>query len=107
MPPPPEPPPPREVVTGKDGLFAFDNVPVSNVSITVRKAGYLDAWTLHRHADEPLGIYRADEELKPIVLRLAPAVSISGMLRDHNGVLIRKNTSISLWRLSAWGAGLL
>lgn len=102
LPPPPEPPPPRDVVTGKDGLFSFDNVPTSNVSVTAKKDGYLDAWPLHRHADEPFSIYLADEHLQPIVIRLAPAASISGVFRDHNGVLVRKNTIISLWRLGAW-----
>lgn len=102
LPPPPEPLPPREVITGEDGLFAFDNVPASNVSVTAKKDGYMNAWQLHRHADEPVGFYRADEHLKPIVLRLAPTASISGVLRHHNGVRIRKNTIISLWRLSAW-----
>jgi hypothetical protein len=50
LPPLPEPPPAEEVATGTDGLFAFDNVPASNVSITAKKAGYIDAWPLHRHA---------------------------------------------------------
>ncbi len=102
LPSPSEPSAPRETVTTKDGLFTFESVPTSNISITAKKAGYMDAWPLHRHADEPVGFYRAAEHMKPIVLRLAPTASISGVFRDHNGVLIRKNTIINLWRLSAW-----
>lgn len=98
----PEIPPPREVVTGEDGQFAFNNVPASNVSITAKKSGYMNAWEFRRHADDPIGLYQTGEHLTPIVLRLAPAASISGVFRDHNGALIQKNTIISLWRFGAW-----
>jgi hypothetical protein len=102
LPPPPEPPPAREIVTGKDGSFAFDNVPAKNFSITAEKTGYMDAWQIGRHADEPKIFFLAGEHMKPIVLRLAPTASITGVLRDHNGAVIQQNQIISLWRLLAW-----
>lgn len=101
-PPPHEPPPPQKVVTGKDGFFAFDNIPAKSVSITSEKAGYMNAWQIRRHASDQMGIYPAGEHMGPIVLRLARVASISGVFRDHNGALVRKNTIVSLWRLSAW-----
>jgi len=102
LPPPPEPPPAREMVTRKDGSFAFDDVPTRNISITAKKDGYMDAWQIGRHANEPTSVYLVGEHLEPILLRLAPAASISGVLRDHNGAVILQNQIISLYRLLAW-----
>src|SRR5262252_2904660 len=102
LPPPPEAPPPREIVTGDDGRFAFDNVQASNVSITAKKVGYFDVWQFRRRADDPMGLFLVGKHTRPIVIRLAPTASISGVLRDHNGTLIRKNQIISLWRLGTW-----
>lgn len=102
LPRPPEPPPPREIVTGKDGRFAFDEVPASNVAITAKKDVYIDAWPLHRHVYDPISLYTVSEHTELIILRLAPAASVSGVFRDHNGALIRKNQILRLWRLGAW-----
>ena len=99
---PPQPPPPMETVTGKDGRFVFNNVPARNISISAKKANYLDAWPLHRHASEPAGPSLIGKDVKPFVIRLAPAASISGAFRDHSGSPIRKNQFINLWRLGAW-----
>jgi hypothetical protein len=102
LPPPPEPLPTQEVLTGENGRFVFENVPPRNISITAKKDGYLDAWPLHRHADEPKSILLVSEHMEPIAVRLAPAASISGVFRDHNGAVILRNQIISLWRLTAW-----
>jgi hypothetical protein len=98
-----KPEPPRETVTGADGSFAFDNVPEKDISVTAIKPGYFDAWNARRHPDEPPGTYSVKDLRGPITLRLAPEASISGILRDHNGNLERKETYVSLWRLASWG----
>jgi hypothetical protein len=90
------------MVTGKDGRFAFDGVPARNISMTATKDGYMDAWPINRHANEPMSFYLVGEHLESILLRLAPAASISGVLRDHNDAVILKNQIISLWRQGAW-----
>src|SRR5262245_6243175 len=51
LPPPPEPPPAREMVTGRDGRFVFDDVPAREISITAKKDRYMDAWQIGRHAN--------------------------------------------------------
>jgi hypothetical protein len=100
LPPPPEPIPPREMVTRTDGRFAFDDVPATRVSITTSKAGYLDVWPIR--ASDRHGVYLVSEQTSSILLRLAPAASISGTLHDHNGRPIIKDAGVTLWRLGDW-----
>jgi len=98
--PPQEPEPTRETITRADGRFAFDDIPATSVSVTTSKAGYLDVWPTH--ASDRHGLYRVGEQTGPIILRLAPAASISGTLRDHNGKPVTKDASVTLWRLGDW-----
>jgi protocatechuate 3,4-dioxygenase beta subunit len=101
-PPPPELEPPRENITGKDGSFAFDNVRATGGSVTASKPGYMDVWRFRRRASEPPGGRLISNQTGPVILRLAPAASISGILLDHNGTPITKNADITLWQLADW-----
>lgn len=101
-PPPPEPEPPRECITGKDGSFAFDNVPATGGSVTASKPGYMDVWRFRRRASDLPGGSLISNQSGPVILRLAPAASISGILLDHNGTPITKNADITLWQLADW-----
>jgi len=96
-----EPEPPRTVVTGKDGVFTFDNVPRKNIEVRAKKPDYLDPW-IRRRAGETFGMYGPDDVTDALIVRLAPAATISGVFRDHNGAVIKKGAGISLWRPSAW-----
>jgi hypothetical protein len=100
--PPAEPETPREVITGKDGSFAFDSLPATGGSVTASKPGYMDIWRFRsRASDQPSGSLISNQT-GPVILRLAPAASISGILIDHNGTPITKNAAITLWRLADW-----
>lgn len=99
---PPEPELAREIITGSDGRFDFDNVPGTSVSITAAKPGYLVGSPFRRHADDPLGTYSIGDTTGPITLRLTPAASISGVVRDHSGMPVTKNTGVTLWCLANW-----
>jgi hypothetical protein len=92
----------REVVTSRDGSFVFGNVPATNVSITATKPGYLVGPHFRRHADDPLGVYFISDKTVPITLQLTALASISGVLRDHKGMLITKNANVTLWCLRSW-----
>jgi hypothetical protein len=100
--PPPKPEPAREVVFGRDGRFAFDNVPGRNVSITATKPGYLVGPPVRRHVDDPLGVYLISDKTGPITLQLTPAASISGVLRDHKGLPVAKDANVTLWCVRSW-----
>jgi protocatechuate 3,4-dioxygenase beta subunit len=100
--PPPEPETPREVITGKDGSFAFDSLPATGGSVTASKPGYIDIWRFRRRASDQLGGSLISNQTGPVILRLAPAASVSGTLIDHNGTPITKNADITLWRLADW-----
>lgn len=103
--PPPlrKPEPPRHVITGTDGSFAFDNVPDKSIFVSATKPGYFDARTARRRPDETGSIFSVKALHGPITLRLFPEASISGIVREHNGELERKNAYVSLWHLGNWG----
>ncbi len=94
--------PPGHATTGADGAFAFNNVPEKSISITATKPHYFDAWNARRHPNEPTTIYSVKQLSGPIILRLAPAASISGTLRDQKGNVVRKDASVTLWHLASW-----
>jgi hypothetical protein len=102
VPPPSRPASARERITGSDGRFVFESVPAANVSIQAGQPGFLDVWAFRRHANDPLGMYQPADQTGPIAIRLAPAASISGIVRDRKGVAITKDPRVTLWRLTAW-----
>lgn len=96
--PPPKPSPPRVTTTGADGQFAFDDVPQGYIEVGARKGGYLDV--LRPRIDtQPTMNLTSDQRL---VLRLAPAASISGIARDHTGAPLEKNGNIALYIVTYW-----
>ena len=101
-PPPPPPPPPREIITGADGEFSFDDVPADTMDIRATKAGYTDVWGFRRDAEDPLGTYQSGDLSNPITLRLAPVASISGVIRNPEGLLMGKTAQVVLLRLQTW-----
>ncbi len=72
-PPPPEPEPPRECITGKDGSFAFDNVPATGGSVAASKPGYADVRRFRRRISNLPGSSLINSQSSPVILRLAPA----------------------------------
>ncbi len=102
LPSPPEDEPPREFVTGKDGTFVFDNVPITGINVSASKANYSDVWPFRRSASDSLNNFQVNDEDLEITLRLAPTASISGILLDHKGVAITKGATITLWCIREW-----
>jgi Carboxypeptidase regulatory-like domain len=102
LPPPPKTNPPRSVVTGSDGTFAFDDVPEHNINIHATKPGYMDAWPIRRHAEDSLGNVSPIDEAAPLVIRLAPGATITGVLRHHDGTPVTREPEIALMRMHMW-----
>jgi Carboxypeptidase regulatory-like domain len=98
----PEPEAPREVTTGADGRFAFDNVLPPGGSITASKQGYVPAWQIRSKASDEPGGTVIHKKTDDVVLRLAPTASISGAFRDHRGSPITEGAGITLWTLANW-----
>jgi hypothetical protein len=99
---PPTPPQPREMITGADGEFTFDDVPMNTMELRATKPGYADVWGFRRDAEDHLGTYLPGDLSGPITLRLAPVSSISGVIRNHEGGSMGKMAQVVLWRLRAW-----
>lgn len=101
--PPPESIPPREMTTGADGEFAFDDVPAVAIDLQATREGYTNPGGIRRDAEDHMGIYQAAELRGPLLLRLAPQASIHGVVRNSTGAPLGKTALITLWRLRSWG----
>lgn len=75
-----------QVVTDPNGKFAFDKIPKMAVRLSASRDDYLEVYWFRRTADDPIGNYVIGPETSPITLRIAPAASISGIVRDQEGV---------------------
>lgn len=94
------PRPPRVTVTGSNGRFIFDGVPDEALDIQVSKAGYLGI-ARPRIGTEPQNFVSAKSRRK-VVLRLAPAASISIVARDHTGAKLGEDGDIALCGVTYW-----
>ena len=75
-----------QVVTDPNGKFAFDKIPKMAVRLSASRDDYLEVYWFRRTADDPIDNYVIGPETSPITLRIAPAASISGIVRDQEGV---------------------
>jgi hypothetical protein len=75
-----------QVVTDQDGKFAFDKIPTMAVRLLASRDDYFEVFWFRRTADDPIGNYVVGSDTSPITLRIAPAASISGIVRDQEGV---------------------
>ena len=93
----------QETVTDKDGGFGFQDVPAISVSIVADEGNrsYLELWPFRHRVDDPIGIYTIGPDSTSIILRLAPAASISGLVRDEHGAPIG-DAWISLFAYRTW-----
>jgi hypothetical protein len=98
-----EPQPPREMMSGEDGSFTFDNVPRRMINVTARKDGYLTSWPIRRRAKDTLGNYaNFNDSVESIVIRLAPEATISGLLRHHDGSPVTVHPRIDNMHVRSW-----
>jgi hypothetical protein len=74
-----------QIVTDQGGKFAFDKIPVMAVSLSATRDNYLQTFAFRRKADDPIGSFMVGPNTDPITLRIAPAASISGIVRDQDG----------------------
>jgi hypothetical protein len=101
--PPEQPPPLREIMSGEDGGFKFDNVPPRQIYVTASKDGYLTSWPIRRRANDTLGHEETlDKSIDSFVIRLAPEATISGVLRHHDGSPVTLQPQIALMHVRTW-----
>jgi hypothetical protein len=101
--PPEQPPPPREMMSGEDGGFTFDNVPPRQIHVTASKDGYLTSWPIRRRANDTLGHEETlNKSIDSFVIRLAPVATISGVLRHHDGSPVTLQPQIALMHVRTW-----
>jgi len=108
--PPEQPPPPREVMSGEDGSFTFDNVLHRPVNLAASKDGYLSSMRSRRRPRDPLGDQQIgkknwetpDKSIDSMVVQLAPEATISGVLRHHDGSPVTVQPKIALMQVHAW-----
>lgn len=74
----------RSVLTGPEGRFQFDKLPLSDVTLTVQKPGYFSP---QEFRPESLGVHtvHVGPELPAVELRLYPESVIYGRVTDENG----------------------
>jgi len=93
----------QETVTDGDGSFSFQDVPEISVNIVAEKGNhdYLELWPFRHRVDDPIATYKVGPDSGSIILRLAPAASISGVVHDEHGAPIG-DAWISLWAYRTW-----
>jgi hypothetical protein len=74
-----------QIVTDLEGRFAFDRVSAMAVSLSASRGDYLQVFPFRRTADDPIGNYVIGPDTGLITLRIAPAASISGIVRGPEG----------------------
>jgi len=92
---------PVEVVSDDDGKFVIENVPAMAVNLTASQDGYQEVWPFRRTANDPIGTYNIGSDTDPITLRLAPAPSISGVMRGSDGAPLA-HAWVTLWCYHTW-----
>jgi hypothetical protein len=101
--PPEQPPPPREIMSGEDGGFKFDNVLPRQIYVSASKDGYLTSWPIRRRANDTLGNFETlNGSIDSIAIRLAPEATISGVLHHFDGSPVTLQPQIALMHVQAW-----
>jgi hypothetical protein len=90
-----------QVVTDHDGKFAFDKIPKMAASLSASRDDYLEVFRFRRTADDPIRNYVIGPDTGLITLRIAPAASVSGIVRDQEGVSM-PDAWVSLQCFGAW-----
>jgi hypothetical protein len=90
-----------KVLTDQDGNFTFDSIPATGVLLNASKNDYMEIWSLRKMANDPMGRYVIGPGTGSIVLHLAPAASIFGIVRDASGAPLSK-AWVSLQRYHPW-----
>lgn len=88
-------------VTDEEGKFSFEGIPAMGVRLAAAKDDYLEVFWFRRTADDPIDFYVIGPKTRPFTLRIAPAASISGVVRDEAGAPI-VGAWVGLERLTAW-----
>lgn len=70
-------------LTGADGTFLFTGLPPGNYWLSARKPGFIDDSELERPVPTPLV---SSGQIEPIILKLIPEATISGEVKDENGM---------------------
>lgn len=83
------------------GMFVFNDVPAWRVNLVASKNGYIPVWPFRLEADDPLGSYVIGAGTSVITLRIAPAASLYGTVRDEAGRPMA-NAWVELEHLRAW-----
>ena len=93
----------QETVTEVDGSFSFQDLPEMLVNIVAEKGNhdYLEVWPFRHRVDDPIRMYKVGPDSGSIILRLAPAASTSGVVRDELGAPVG-DPWISLWAYRTW-----
>jgi hypothetical protein len=80
------PPPVRRLTNGK-GEFCFEHLSAGGYKIVGKKLGYLDITYGEQHANGPAlpVIVSADRATEPIVLKIMPQATITGVITDADG----------------------
>jgi hypothetical protein len=94
-----------QIVTDQDGEFIFDNIPAMAINLSASHSDYLQVFTFRRTANDPIGTYVIGPNTGTITLRIAPAASIWGVVRDEQGrpmpdawITLRRFRTWSGWR---------
>lgn len=76
----------RLAFTDGSGQFEFDNLPASQVSVSVRKPGFFAEQEVDRGLPPPIAIVSPDS--KPLTLKLVPQSVIFGRIQSSSGAPI-------------------
>lgn len=93
----------QETVTDEGGNFSFQDLPMIAVNIVASKGDgdYLEVWPFRHRAEDPIRTYKVGPDSGPIILRIAPAASISGIVRDEVGTPVG-DAWVSLLAYRTW-----
>ncbi len=82
-----EPPPPVRRLTNAKGEFCFEHLSAGSYKVVAKKLGYLDITYGEQHANGPsLPVdVSADRTEPPLVLKMIPQATISGIVTDADG----------------------
>jgi hypothetical protein len=76
----------QQTTTDGDGAFAFPKIPAMSVSLIARRDDYVQVWESRREAnDNTIDMRIIGPETGPVILRIAPGASISGIVRNQDG----------------------
>ena len=87
----------KSLITGDDGVFAFQGLPAGKYSLEAARRGYIKSgYDAHEHFSTAI-VTGGDADTEHLVFRLTPQAVLSGKIYDEVGDPIRRAT-VTLYR---------